>query len=138
MSDVTNAPPVLHRGWLLVLLPAGFGFGVVAGFFQEHRAQLGGIAVPWASMLLVAALVITVRALSISMLTRVAGALFYAGWVIATALLALPNPSGDLVFTADLGSFSYLLIGGVLGAAAAGWPLFLGAADAEPQVGPDV
>lgn len=135
---MTEDAPVLHRAWLLVLLPAGFGFGVVAGFAQEHRMLIGSVSVPWASVLLLAALIVTIRALSLNMQTRSAGALFYLGWVIATGLLALPNPSGDIVFTADIGSFGYLLVGGVLGAAAAGWPLFLGSANPEPQVGVDV
>lgn len=120
-----QSKPPLRRGWLLVLLPAGFGFGVVAGFMQEQRLMIGSVPIPWAAVLLLAALVVTIRALSLNMESRSAGGLFYFGWVVATVLLALPNPSGDVVFTADLSSFAYLLGGGVLGAAVAAWPLML-------------
>lgn len=135
-SAPVPAPP-LSRLWLLALLPAGFGFGLLGGFMQEHRLRLGELAIPWASLLVVVTLLITIRALSMQLETRLAGALFYFGWVVATGLLAMPNPSGDIVFTADIGAFGYLLAGGVLGAAAAVWPLFLGTAPAGPAADTD-
>lgn len=113
------------RSALLLLLPAGFVLGVLGAFLQEHRITIGSIDIPWATFLVIAALIASIRAVSLNLGTRLAGALLYAGWLIATALLALPNPSGDLVFTNDVGALSYLLAGSVLGAAAAVWPLFL-------------
>lgn len=145
MTDPTGTPqpgaaqvdaPRLHKAWLVALLPAGFMIGVIGGFMQEHRLSVGTIAVPWASLLVLAALLVTIRSLSLNMGTRLAGSVFYLGWLIATALLAAPNPSGDVVFTADAGSFGYLLAGGVLGAAAAAWPLFLSAPGPAPQPEP--
>ncbi len=53
--------------------------------------------------------------------------------MIATALLALPNPSGDIVFTDDAGSLGYLLAGSLLGAAAVVWPLFLDTDEGRPD-----
>lgn len=117
--------PPPHRVWLVLLLPAGFLLGLLGGFLQEHRLTIGSVAVPWATLLVVATLVVVVRALSLSFETRASGAMFFAGWLIASALMALPNPSGDVVFTADIGSLGYLMAGCVLGAAAAAWPLFL-------------
>ena len=126
---------------LLVLLPAGFVLGVFGGFLQEHRIAIGSIDIPWATLLVIAALVASIRAVSLNLGTRLGGGLLYAGWLTATALLALPNPSGDIVFTNDVGSLAYLLAGSVLGAAAAAWPLFLdlpGEPAPEPAVGEDV
>lgn len=109
--------------WIIPLLPAGFVFGLIGGFVQEHRFLVGGIEVPWASLLLIAALVAAVRALSLNLETRKAGILFFVGWLVATALMALPNPSGDVVFSADWGTYLYLGGSALLGAAAAAWPI---------------
>ncbi len=127
--------PPPHRGWLVLLLPAGFLLGLFGGFLQEHRLTVGSLAVPWAALLVVSTLVVVVRALSLSFETRTCGAMFFAGWLIASALMALPNPSGDVVFTADIGAVGYLMAGCVLGAAAAAWPLFLQPPDDEVTAG---
>jgi hypothetical protein len=124
------------RSVLLFLVPAGFVLGLLSGFLQEHRITIGSIGIPWATFLVIAALIASIRAVSLNTGTRMAGALLYAGWLIATAMLALPNPSGDVVFTNDVGSLSYLLAGSVLGAAAAAWPLFLDLPAEQPQVMP--
>lgn len=113
------------RGWLVVLLPAGFVFGIIGGFMAEHTVLLGSVDVPWGALLVVVSLVVTLRALSLSLRTRLAGSLYFAGWLIATLFLALPNPSGDVVFSGTLAGYGYLLGGALLGAAAAAWPLFL-------------
>lgn len=119
----------------MALLPAGFALGLLGGFLQEHRWEIGAVEVPWAALLVVAALVTSIRAASLNLATRMAGGLCYAGWLIATALLALPNPSGDVVFAEDPWSLAYLLAGSLLGAAAAAWPLFLDAPAAEAADG---
>lgn len=130
---MSRADHQLSFGWVLPLLPAGFIFGLISGFLQEHRLTINGIDVPWASILVVATLVACIRSLSLNLNTRKAGLLFYLGWLIATVLLAIPNPSGDVVFTADLGAMAYLGAGTLLGAAAVSWPLFLGLPeDSEP------
>jgi hypothetical protein len=123
------------RGWLMALLPAGFLLGLLGGFLQEHRVGVGPIDVPWAAVLVVAALVSAIRAASLNLGTKLAGGLWYGGWLIATALLALPNPSGDIVFTDDAGSLGYLLAGSLLGAAAVVWPLFLDTEDGRRAKG---
>jgi hypothetical protein len=127
-----DAPaPVAAPGrlWILALLPTGFVFGMLGGFLQEHRLQVGPVAVPWASVLVVATLVAVVRTVSHEFGTRRAGALWFAGWTIATVLMALPNPSGDIIFSPSLGAYAYLLAGAMLGAAASAWPLHLGGPD---------
>jgi hypothetical protein len=124
-----------NRGWLMALLPAGFLLGVLGGFLQEHRLAVGPIDLPWAAVLVVAALVSAIRAASLNLGTRLAGGLWYGGWLIATALLALPNPSGDVIFTEGAGSLGYLLAGSLLGAAAAVWPLFLDTPAAQVPTG---
>ena len=119
----------------MAALPAGFALGLLGGFLQEHRWEIGSLEVPWAALLVLAALVTTIRAASLNLATRMAGGLCYAGWLIATALLALPNPSGDVVFAEDPWSLGYLLAGSLLGAAAAAWPLFLDAPAGEAATG---
>lgn len=119
----------------MAVLPAGFVLGLLGGFLQEHRLAIGPVEVPWAALLVVAALVTAIRAASLNLASRMAGGLCYAGWLIATALLALPNPSGDVVFAEDPWSLGYLLGGSLLGAAAAAWPLFLDAPAQEAATG---
>ena len=116
---------------LLLLLPGGFLLGVVGGFLTEHRLSIGSLEIPWGSILVVATLITCTRAVSLSFGTRAAGGMLFAGWLIGTALLALPNPSGDVVFTFDAATLGYLLGGSALGGAAAAWPLWLG----DPQPG---
>lgn len=123
--DRPHPPRLWRRQWLAALLPMGFLIGVIGGFMQESRITISGVAIPWGSALIIATLVATIRAASLNIGTRLAGVLLYGGWLIATVLMALPNPSGDVVFTADAGALGYLMAGCVLGAAAAAWPLFL-------------
>ena len=135
-----NAPataPAQPGRWrtvlLLLLLPGGFLLGVVGGFLTEHRFSVGPVEIPWGSILVVATLIACTRAVSLHFETRAAGGMLFAGWLIGTALLALPNPSGDVVFTFDAATLGYLLGGSALGGAAAAWPLWLG----DPAAGPD-
>lgn len=108
-----------------MLLPAGFVYGVIGGFMAEHQAVAGGLRLPWGALLASAALVATARALCHGYGTRTAGAVFYAGWLLATVFLALPNPSRDQVFSPGIAGYGYLFAGTVLGAAAAAWPITL-------------
>ena len=137
MDDAPGPAPGARwsRGWLMALLPAGFVLGLLGGFLQAHRWEIGAVEVPWAALLVVAALVTSIRAASLNLATRMAGGLCYAGWLIATVLLALPNPSGDVVFAEDLWSLGSLLAGSLLGAATAAWPLFLDAPAGEAATG---
>ena len=82
-----------------------------------------------------ATLIACTRAVSLHLGTRAAGGMLFAGWLIGTALLALPNPSGDVVFTFDAATLGYLLGGSALGGAAAAWPLWLGDSAAGPGTG---
>ena len=59
-----GGPATTGRGWLVLLLPAGFALGVAGGFLQEHRLMVGSVALPWASLLVVATLVASIRAVS--------------------------------------------------------------------------
>lgn len=129
----TDAPR-LSMAWILPLLPAGFVFGLIGGFLQEHRLIINDVDVPWASILVVITLVVSIRALSMNLETRKAGLLFFLGWLIATIFLAIPNPSGDVIFTADIGAMAYLGSATLLGAAAVSWPLFLGLPDESENV----
>jgi hypothetical protein len=135
MTAAAPAPRTRARlgGWALALLPAGFLFGLIGGFLQEHRLVLGQVAVPWASVLVIATLVAVVRAASQEFGSRTGGGLFFTGWALATVLMALPNPSGDLIFSPSLAAYAYLGAGAILGSAAAAWPLHLGP-DAPPEV----
>ena len=138
LAEPGAVPRVARWGkvWLVFALPLGFALGLVGGFLQESRIEIGAVSLPWASVLVVATLVAGVRALSLNLATRMAGALCYAGWLIASGLLALPNPSGDVVFTAEVGPMAYLLSGCLLGAAASAWPLFLVEPEPEPEPEP--
>ena len=123
--------------WLVLLLPGGFAYGIVAGFVQEQRLTIGEWSLPIMAFVALAGLIASIRALSLYFGTRTAGWLFFIGWLIACALMALPNPSGDVIFTAELVPVVYLLGGALFGSATASWPLRLrGPASASERVAP--
>lgn len=135
VADVPAAAPVRNRSlWLMALLPGGFMLGVFGGFLQQHRLEIGPVELPWAALLVLAALVTSIRAASLNLLTRWAGGLWYAGWLIATVLMAVPNPSGDVVFGDDVATLGYLLGGSLIGASAVFWPLLHDLPTAAPEV----
>lgn len=105
------------------LFLAGVAVGVIGAFVQANRLLVGTVAVPWGTVLVLVTLVLGVRGASWLVGSRVGGAAAYAGWLVATVLLAVSSPSGDLAISDGGRQLAYLLVGVVLGAAASSFPL---------------
>ena len=107
----------------VTLLPWGIVLGLAGGFLQEHRLTVGGLALPAAAVLVVATLVTSIRAVSLSVGTRRAGLLLYLGWLAASTALAMPLSGDDIVFVAGPVPIGYLLSGSLSGAVMVAWRL---------------
>ena len=105
----------------------GFALGIVGGFLQAARAVVdtpwGVWAIPWGMVLVLVVLVLVIRGAAWWARSRVGGWLLFGGWVIATILMALETPSGDTAISSGTRQWAYLLIGVVVGAACATFPV---------------
>lgn len=105
----------------------GFVLGVIGGFVQAARAVIdtpwGTLTLPWGAALVLVVLVLAIRGGAWWVRSRLGGWLLFAGWITATVLLALETPSGDTAISAGGRQWAYLLIGVVVGAACATFPV---------------
>lgn len=105
----------------------GFVLGVIGGFVQAARAVIdtpwGTLTLPWGTVLVLVVLVLAIRGAAWWVRSRLGGWLLFAGWITATILLALETPSGDTAISAGGRQWAYLLIGVVVGAACATFPV---------------
>lgn len=112
---------------LLLAALIGFVLGVIGGFVQAARAVIdtpwGTLTLPWGTVLVLVVLVLAIRGAAWWVRSRLGGWLLFAGWITATILLALETPSGDTAISAGGRQWAYLLIGVVVGAACATFPV---------------
>lgn len=105
----------------------GFVLGVLGGFVQAARAVIdtpwSTLTLPWGTVLVLVVLVLAIRGGAWWVRSRLGGWLLFAGWITATVLLALETPSGDTAISAGGRQWAYLLIGVVVGAACATFPV---------------
>lgn len=108
------------------LLLGGFVFGVIGAFVQADRIVIEGdstIVIPWGVVVVLLALVAVIRGGAWLVRARLGGAMVFIGWIAATLLLAVESPSGDLALSSGGRQMAYLLIGAILGAGAATFPI---------------
>lgn len=127
MRDVTEQQR--HTGdrlaaWAVYALIAviGLGVGLVGSFSQGATWTLLGIALPVGLIAgLVATLIVIVGA---GLLTgsRLGAVLAFLGWLLATTVMSLKRPEGDLVVPATAYGLVWLFGGTVLGGLALAWP----------------
>lgn len=104
----------------LVGLALGLGVGTIGAFVQAARSQVLGISIPWGLVFMLGMLVVAIRVAVNSTHTRWAGSGIFLGWLIATIGFATETPwSGDLIISSGGRQLVYLLVGVVLGSAAA-------------------
>lgn len=103
-------------------LLAGVWFGVAGAFLQAVRFMVAGITIPAGMILMLALLLVLLRALVEITDTRWAAWLAFGGWLATTVLFAAEMPSGSLVISAGDRQMGYLVGGVILGAAAATIP----------------
>lgn len=108
------------------LLLGGFVFGVIGAFVQADRLVIEGdstIVIPWGVVVVLLALVAVIRGGAWLVRARLGGAMVFIGWIAATLLLAVESSSGDLALSSGGRQLAYLLIGAILGAGAATFPI---------------
>ena len=98
----------------------GLALGTVGAFVQAARSQVVGITIPWGLIFVLGLLVLIIR-LGVNVTrTRWAGSALFVGWLIATIGFATKTPwSADLIISSGGRQLVYLLVGVVLGSAAA-------------------
>jgi hypothetical protein len=99
----------LRRVVLLAALPCGLWLGVLGAF--HHLRAIG--PVPSGALVAVVGLAVFVRAAALLTGRRRAAVLVLVGWLLATTLLAVVTPGGDIILT-DLASTWVYLLGGVI------------------------
>lgn len=106
---------------------AGLALGVIGGFVQADRLVIDGgwgtLVIPWGLVLMLVVLVFAIRGAAWAVHARWGGWLLFGGWIAGTVLMAGESPSGDTAISAGGRQWAYLLIGVVLGAACATFPV---------------
>ena len=105
---------------LVGLLAGGLLLGAVLAFWQAARTVIGPVTIPWGLLIALGAVVVAVRAGVNASRSRWGGAAVFTGWLLATIAFATQTPwAGDVVITSGGRQVAYLLVGVVLGSAAA-------------------
>jgi uncharacterized membrane protein len=125
-SDQSHRSSTVTIWIYLGALLAGLILGMVGAFLQATSYEIGPVTVPVWAILLLASLATSIRAITIAYGSRKPALAFFLGWLIASAVLSLPLPSGDQVI-ADGGLQVFYFFGGVvLGSAFVSLPAVLG------------
>lgn len=141
MSGAAGSP---HRGneavrigigSAIVLVLTGAVIGLVGGFLQAVTVTVAGIALPVGVVVVVLALIATIRAVIHVFDRRWAGVWVFLGWVVVSALLAYQWPGGDVVIAREPTAMVYLFGGALLASAAANLPARLRPPSASESVG---
>lgn len=119
--------------WVLVvaLLLGGVVLGVAGAFVQAQRGIVelpwGLTPIPWGVPVVWIALVSGVRGGAWLVRSRWGASAVAVGWLTATVLLSTKTASGDVALSGGGRQFAYLIVGVILGSAAASLPLPRGA-----------
>jgi hypothetical protein len=104
----------------LVSFILGLAVGTVGAFVQAARTPLFGVSIPWGVIFMLGVVVLAIRLAVNATRTRWAGSALFVGWLFVTIGFATKTPwSGDLIITTGGRQLTYLLVGVVLGSAAA-------------------
>ena len=112
----------------VVLFLAGTVFGLLGAFLQAVTVSIGDIALPVGLILILATLFASLRMVIHIYGLRRAGVVVLVGWTLATVVLSLPGPGGDVAIpglSEGLGgiyAIIYLLGGVVIGTACVNVP----------------
>ena len=109
------------------LVALGLGVGIAGAFVQAQRglveAPWGQVSIPWGVPLVWIALVAAVRGGVWATGARWAGWSVLVGWLVATVALSAESPSGDVALSGGTRQMVYLVVGVILGSAAATLPV---------------
>lgn len=115
--------------WLrvIVLLVLGAVIGCLGAFVQEETFTLdvrwGAMVIPWGMLLVWAALASTIRAGAWGSRSRMGAWAILVGWIFATVTFSAETASGGLVITSGAREVTYVIVGVILGAFSATFPV---------------
>ena len=111
---------------LLASTLGGMVIGATGAFIQAHRWAFAlsdwYVVVPWGAVIVLAVLLVCIRAAATITHLRAGGWLVMGGWLAMTLYLATETTSGDLAVSSGLRQWLYLLVGAVVGSAVATLP----------------
>ena len=135
-----RAPGPLATLRIIGLSAVGLAGGIVGSFVQATRAIVplpsGQVGVPWGMILVLVTVVLVIRGAAWLIGSRAGGWAVFAGWLVATVVMAAESPSGDLAISGGGRQMTYLLGGVILGAAAATFPVLGRSSHTIDGVGP--
>lgn len=103
----------------LLLLVLGLLLGVIGAFVQAQRAIFDAFTLPWGVVITLLVLIAAIRGGVWLMMSRVGGWAVFAGWLIATVAMSAETQSGDMALSGGGRQMTYLVLGVIVGAAAA-------------------
>ena len=109
------------RAVTLVLL--GLAAGVVSAMLQTYVLREGPVALPLGAAAAIFVVVLLARASAWWVRARWGAVVFSVAWLVATLVMGTTTPGGDLVLASGTQQVAYLMLGGMLLAAACGFPL---------------
>jgi hypothetical protein len=104
---------------VLVGLTAGF----LGAILQTFVVWVGDVALPLGAVAVLIALLMLARASAWWVRSRWGAVVFSVGWFSTTLVMASTTPGGDLVLISGSRQVAYLVVGGLMLAAACGFPL---------------
>ena len=112
----------------IVLFLAGTVFGLLGAFLQAVTVNIGEVVLPVGLILILATLFASLRMVIHIYGLRRAGVVVLIGWTVATVILSLPGPGGDVAIpgpsegVGGIYAIIYLLGGVVFGTACVNVP----------------
>lgn len=107
---------------LFVAVGLGAFLGIAGAFVQAERGFVGTVTIPWGTALVLATLLLTMRAMVALTSRRVEAAVLGAVWVLVSLVMSAKTPHGDIAISAASWSVAYLFGGVVLVGLAASLP----------------
>jgi hypothetical protein len=126
----TNEVPSATFLSMVGILIGGAALGLVGAFLQAVEVSVGPLTIPFWTVIVLAAMLSTARAITINYGSRKPAIAWFVGWISVTLLLSMPLPSGDQVVSDGIAQMIYVFGGAVLGAAFVSLP-----ANLRPEIG---
>jgi len=125
---------------IVALAVLGLLLGLVGAVVASARTTVGGVVVPWGTVLMLVVLAVVVRAAVWQAGSRAAGMSLVAGWFLATGAALALAPGDDVLLPDSPRTWVYVLGGALLCLLAIAWRLPEGlaelvAAEREPLDG---
>jgi hypothetical protein len=105
-----------------LLAVVGLGVGLIGSFSQGATWAVLGVDLPVGLVVSLAASLVVIVGAGLLAGSRLGAALAFLGWLLATTVMALKRPEGDLVVPATTYGLVWLFGGTVLGGLALAWP----------------